>query len=328
MSRPPLEDLLAELRVVHLPLNTRFRGVTIRECAFVRGPAGWGEFSPFLEYQPPEASRWLACAIEAAYDGWPPPVRTAVAVNATVPAVDSSAVAGVLDRYDGCRTAKVKVAERGQSLEHDLARVAAVRDVIGPDARIRVDANGGWSVDDALRALAALAPYRLEYAEQPVASVEELAELRTALARNGIDVPIAADESIRKAEDPLRVARLGAADIAVMKAAPMGGVRPALEVAADAGLPVVVSSALDSSIGMAAGLAFAAALPQLNHACGLGTIELFDGDVVTDSLVPHRGSLRVRRPEPTEGLLDRWAADPAREAWWRARVAAAYAELP
>lgn len=325
---PPLPELLDSLRVVSLPLNTRFRGVTVRECAYVRGPAGWGEFSPFLEYQPAEASRWLACAIEAAYVGWPAPVRPCVPVNATVPAVDSSAVAGVLARYDGCTTAKVKVAERGQSLADDVARVAAVRDVMGPQARVRVDANGGWSVDDATRALGALAPYGLEYAEQPCASVEELVTLRTSLARGGIDLPIAADESIRKAEDPLRVAQLGAADIAVMKAAPMGGVRRALSVAADAGLPVVVSSALDSTVGMAAGLAFAAALPDLEHACGLGTIDLFDGDVAADSLVPQAGSLAVRRPDPSPELLDRWAAPTERELWWRERVAAAWQHLP
>ena len=327
MSTPALADLLDTLRVVRLPLNTRFRGVTSRECAYLRGPAGWGEFSPFLEYAPAEASRWLAGAIEAAYDGWPAPRRDRVPVNATVPAVDAADVPAVLARYDGCTTAKVKVAERGQSLADDLARVAAVRDAMGPAARIRVDANGGWSLDDATRALAALAASGLEYAEQPCATVEELASLRIALARNGIDVPVAADESIRKAEDPLRVARVGAADIAVLKAAPMGGVRPALEVAQAAGLPVVVSSALDSSVGMAAGLAFAAALPRLEHACGLGTIELFDGDVVTNSLVPQGGSLVPRCLAPTDDLLDRWAAPPDRAAWWHERVRAAYAEL-
>lgn len=325
MTRPPLPELLATLRVVRLPLNTRFRGVTVRECAYARGPAGWGEFSPFLEYEPPEAARWLECAIEAAYDGWPAPLRTTVPVNATVPAVDPAAVPTVLARYDGCRTAKVKVAERGQGLNDDLARVAAVREVMGPDAKVRVDANGGWSVDDAVRALGAMAAYGLEYAEQPCATVEELATLRVTLARNGISVPIAADESIRKAVDPLRVARLGAADLAVMKAAPMGGVRPALEVADEAGLPVVVSSALDSSVGMAAGLAFAAALPRLEHACGLGTIELFEADVVTDPLVPCQGSLAVRRPEPSDELLDRHTVSDDRIAWWRARVEAAYA---
>ncbi|WP_328823337.1 o-succinylbenzoate synthase [Metallococcus carri] len=324
MPLPSLDDLLATLRVVRLPLNTKFRGVTYREVAIIDGPCGTGEFAPFIEYGPAEASRWLGAAIEAAYAGWPPPVRDRVPVNATVPAVSAAEVPAVIARYDGCRTAKVKVAEAGQSLTDDLARVAAVREVMGRDAKVRVDANGGWSVDDALAALGRLSAFDLEYAEQPCASVEELASLRMSLARNGIDLPVAADESIRKADDPLRVARLGAADIAVVKVAPMGGVRPALTVAQQAGLPVVVSSALDTSVGMAAGVALAAALPRLEHACGLGTIELFEGDVVTDSLVPQGGSLPVIRPEVDPALVARWAAPTDRADWWRERVRAAY----
>ncbi|GAB3588116.1 o-succinylbenzoate synthase [Calidifontibacter terrae] len=315
------------LHVVSLPLNTRFRGVEHREVALIQGPAGWGEFSPFLEYEPAEAARWLAAAIEAATDGFPAPLRDAVPVNATVPAVGPSVVPTVLARYDGCTTAKVKVAERGQSLADDLNRVAAVRAWMGKSARVRVDANGGWSVDEALAAIQSLRGYDLEYVEQPCATVEELAELRTALARNGIDVLIAADESIRKAEDPLRVKALGAADVAVMKVAPLRGVRNALAIAAQIELPVVVSSALDSSVGMSAGVAFAAALPDLPYACGLGTIELFAGDVVTDSLVPRAGLLRPGTVTPDPELLERWAAPPQRVAWWRARVAAAYALL-
>jgi len=199
--------------------------VTTREAALVRGPKGWGEFAPFLEYDDAESSRWLAAAIEAAYHGWPAPVRDSVPVNATVPAVPAGEVAGVLQRYDGCTTAKVKVAELGQRLDDDVDRVAEVRGVMGPQARIRVDANGGWTVAEATDALRRLAAYGLEYAEQPCASVEELAELRVALARNGIGVLVAADESIRKAEDPMRVVREEAADVIVVKVAPLGGVR-------------------------------------------------------------------------------------------------------
>ena len=230
MTLPPLGDLLAGMRVVSLPLRVRFRGVEHREAALVEGPAGWGEFAPFLEYGAAESSRWLAAAVEAAWEGFPEPVRSEVPVNATLPAVAPDQVAAVLARYDGCRTVKVKVAERGQSLADDLDRVAAVRDLVGPDVRIRVDANGGWDVDQALAALGALAAYGLEYAEQPCPTVEELAELRRRLARSHLDVPVAADESIRKAEDPLRVAREGAADLVVVKVAPLGGVRRALEI--------------------------------------------------------------------------------------------------
>jgi o-succinylbenzoate synthase len=327
MTLPPLADLLATLRVVRLPLRTRFRGVTEREIAYVTGPYGVGEFAPFLEYKPPEASRWLAAAVEAAYVGWPAPVRDAVPVNATVPAVPAADVPAVLARYNGCATVKIKVAEPGQSLADDIDRVAAARDAMGADARLRVDANGGWSLDQARDALARLATYDLEYAEQPCATVEELRDLRIALARGGIEVPVAADESIRKAEDPLRVAELEAADLVVVKVAPLGGVRHALDIVADCGLPAVVSSALDSSVGIRAGLALAAALPRLDHACGLATVGLFGADVVANSLVPQGGSIPLRDITPDPELLDRYAAAPDRAAWWVERMRASYAVL-
>jgi O-succinylbenzoate synthase len=240
---PELGDLLAGLHVVSIPMRVRFRGVELREAALLHGPSGWGEFSPFLEYEPAEASRWLGAAVEAAYRAWPAPRRTTVPVNATVPAVGPERVPEVLARFDGATTAKVKVAERGQSVQDDVDRVAAVRDAMGRQGRIRVDANGGWTVDEAVEVLRRLAPYGLEYAEQPCATVEELAELRRALARAGVEMLVAADESIRKAEDPLRVAREGAADLVVVKVAPLGGVRRALEVVEACGLPAVVSSA-------------------------------------------------------------------------------------
>lgn len=324
MSGPSLDDVLATLRVVSIPMRVRFRGVTEREVALVEGPAGWGEFGPFLEYAPPEASRWLACAIEAAWSGWPEPLRDSVPVNATVPAVAPEAVAGVLQRFPGCTTAKVKVAERGQTTDDDVCRVAAVREAMGPSARIRVDANGGWDVDTASDALSRLTAYGLEYAEQPCATVEELRDLRIALASRGIDVLVAADESIRKAEDPMRVRELEAADLIVIKAAPLGGVRRALEIVDECGLPAVVSSALDTSVGMAAGVALASALPELEHACGLGTVALLDGDVTTDSLEPVDGSLPVRRVTADPELLDRFAAPPDRVQWWRDRVGASW----
>lgn len=326
-SRPDLRELLADLRVVSIPLRLPFRGVRHREAALLRGPRGWGEFDPFLEYHEPEASRWLAAAIEAAYDGWPAPMRERVPVNATVPAVPAAEVPAVLARFAGCTTAKVKVAEPGQRLADDLDRVAAVRDVLGAQAAIRVDANCGWGVDQAIDALTALAAYRIEYAEQPCAEVAQLRAVRVALARRGVEVPIAADESVRKAEDPLLVAREQAADLVVVKVAPLGGVAPALRIIEDCGLPAVVSSSLDTSVGIAAGAALAAALPQLPHACGLGTVRLLAGDVVRPSLVPQDGWLTVRPVWPDEQLLERWAAAPERVAWWRARVASCHALL-
>jgi o-succinylbenzoate synthase len=324
---PPLTELLDALTVVQIPMRVRFRGVTAREAVLIRGPQGWGEFAPFPEYNDLESSRWLAAALEAGWVGWPDPVRDAVPVNATVPAVPAGQVAAILARYDGCSTAKVKVAEVGQSPRDDVDRVAAVREVMGPRARIRVDANGGWTVTEALDALRKLSVYGLEYAEQPCATVEELRALRIGLAYNGIDVLVAADESIRRASDPMRVVREEAADIIVVKVAPLGGVRSALGIAQECGLPTVVSSALDTSVGIRAGLALAAALPELPFACGLSTVELMAGDVTDDSLVPSSGSIALRDLTVEPGLLDRWQAPRDREQWWRERVARCHASL-
>lgn len=311
-SRTELLD--ADVHVVAVPMRVPFRGVRVREALLIRGPAGWGEFAPFVEYEDAEAARWLACAVEAAWTGWPSARRERIPVNATVPAVPAEDVPAVLERFAGCTTAKVKVAQAGQVLADDVARVRAVRDLLGPAGRVRVDANGGWSVAQAQRALEALAPSGLEYAEQPCATVEELVALRAA----GCPVPIAADESVRKAEDPLRVARLGAADIVVLKAAPLGGVARALQVAEACGLPVVVSSALDTSVGIAAGLALAAALPALPYACGLATTGLMADDVADLPVVG--GTLPVRAVVPDPARLAELAAPPDRQRWWRERL--------
>ncbi|TNM36310.1 O-succinylbenzoate synthase [Nocardioides albidus] len=305
------------MRVVSIPMTTRFRGIIVREAALLPGEAGWGEWSPFLEYPPDVAEPWLRCAEEAAAGDWPAPVRDRVPVNVTVPAVDPERAHGIV-LAGGCRTAKVKVAEPGQTTADDEARLEAVRDALGPDGRIRVDANGGWSVDDAVRAIGRLdrAAGGLEYAEQPVATVEELA-----LVRRRVSVPIAADESIRRAEDPYRVRDLEAADIAVLKVQPLGGVRACLEIAERIGLPVVVSSALETSVGIAAGVALAAALPELPYACGLATVQLLTGDVVGASLLPVDGALPVGRPEVRTDRVEALAADPERVAHWEARLA-------
>ncbi|MGO2090478.1 MAG: o-succinylbenzoate synthase [Microbacterium gubbeenense] len=322
---PPLAEILSSLRVVSLPLVTRFRGVDHREAALFEGPEGWGEFSPFLEYGAGEASTWLAAAIDFAYEPQPAPHRTRIGVNATVPAVPAAEVSGVLARYGACRTAKVKVAEAGQTLDDDIARVAAVREILGPEGRIRVDANAGWNVDEAERALHALSEFDLEYAEQPCASIEELAELRDRLRK--WDLPIAADESVRKATDPLAVARAGAADIVIIKAQPLGGARRALDIVEQAGLPAVVSSAIDTSIGLAQGALLAAALPELDYDCGLGTAALLTADVTTDPLIPRDGQVPARRTVPSDELLARHAASADRVAWWQQRIRDCYASL-
>ena len=259
-----------------VPMRTRFRGITVREGALLRGAKGWGEWSPFLEYDAAVAEPWRRAAEEAA--------------------------AG------DCRTAKVKVAEPGQTLADDQARLEAVRDALGPDGRVRIDVNGLWDLDTAAASIPLLdrAAGGLEYVEQPCPSVEDLAAVRRRVA-----VPIAADESIRRAADPYRVRDLEAADVAVLKVQPLGGVRACLRIAEDIGLPVVVSSALESSVGIAA-------LPELPYACGLATVQLLAADVVVDPLLPVDGELPVRVPQVEETLV---RAEPDRVAHWEARLA-------
>lgn len=305
---------MSALRVFSLPMRTRFRGITVREGVLLEGEAGWGEWSPFLEYDAAVAEPWLRCAEEAAAGDWPDPVRASVPVNVTVPAVDAQRAHDIV-RAGGCSTAKVKVAEPGQSPADDQARVEAVRDALGPGGRIRVDVNGLWSVEQALERLPVLdrAAGGLEYVEQPCASVEELAAVRRA-----VDVPVAADESIRRAADPYRVRDLEAADVAVLKVQPLGGVRACLRIAEDIGLPVVVSSALESSVGLAAGVALAAALPELPYACGLATAQLLAADTTADPLLPVDGELPVRVPPLDPGHP---RASPDRVAHWEARLA-------
>ncbi|RDI63099.1 o-succinylbenzoate synthase [Nocardia pseudobrasiliensis] len=309
-----------EAAVVYaIPLRTRFRGITVREGVLIEGPLGWGEFCPFPEYDDREAAGWLATAVEQVTVGRPEPLRDRIPVNCTVPAVTADRAHAIV-AGSGCRTAKVKIADHPDSLPEDLARVAAVRDALGPDGAIRVDANAVWDVATAVDSITRIdqAAGGLEYVEQPCRTIEELAAVR-----RRVEVRIAADESIRRAEDPLRVAVAGAADIAVLKCTPLGGVRRALRVAEAAGLPCVVSSALETSIGLTAQIALAASLPTLEFACGLGTLALFEGDVVTESLRPTDGYLPVpaELPRPDPELLHRFRhPDPEREKWWLQRL--------
>ncbi|GAA2235989.1 o-succinylbenzoate synthase [Rarobacter faecitabidus] len=278
------------LAVFDVPLRTSFRGQSRRDGMLVAGNAGIGEFSPFWDYGDKESAAWLRCAIEAADGDWPAPVRGEIPVNVTVPAVSAEEAHAIVQRGGGCRTAKVKVAAPGDGVGAEVARLEAVRDALGPGGRIRIDANGLWDVDEALRRLSRLdrAAGGLEYAEQPVMSIEDLG-----IVRRRQQVPIAADESIRRADDPLRVIRAEAADIAVVKVQPLGGVREALRIAERIEIPIVVSSALESSIGLRAGIALAAALPELPYACGLGTAMLLEQDVVDSPLVPSEGVMSV-----------------------------------
>lgn len=307
--------------VYSIPMRTRFRGQTVRTGMLLSGPSGWGEFSPFPDYGVPEAARWLAAAREAALSSWPAPVRESIPVNCIVPAVGPDDAEAIV-RASGCRTAKVKVAEPGQAESDDLDRVEAVRAALGPSGKLRVDVNGAWSVDTAARMIRSLSRFDLEYVEQPCATLSEMAAVR-----RKVGVPLAADESVRRAADPLRVPVAEAADVVVLKVQPLGGVRPALALAEACGLPVVVSSALETSVGLAAGVALAAALPDLPYACGLATLSLLSADVADDPLVPVDGEIAVRRPEPDPGMLERVRADAEGVRFWTDRLHRAEAVL-
>lgn len=252
-----------------------------REILLLQGPAGWGECSPLPGY-PCDPARARAAAEEAAMVGWPPPRRHSIPVNALVPSgapVDLAALRGF-----PC----VKVKVGSSAWRDDVARVRAVRDLIGPRVRLRIDANGAWDEETAVAALDAMAACDLELAEQPVASLEELARVR-----RRVSVPLAADEAVRGLGDAQRLAALAAADVLVLKVQPLGGVRAALAVAERAGVPALVTSMFETSIGLAAGIALAAALPELPYACGLATLGCIAGDVVAEPPAPLHGAVAV-----------------------------------
>ena len=332
-----LADILRDAVPYALPLNRRFRGITVREGLLIRGQSGWGDFAPFDDYSPRGCALWLASAVEAAFGTWPEPRRELVPVNAIVPAVpadDAAALTRQAVLQHGCTTIKVKVAAMGEVLADDEARVAAVRHAAdaaaasagahaGPGGlapggvRIRLDANGGWSAEDAMRALSRLTAYDIEYVEQPCASIDETLVLRRAL-----DLPIALDESVRFG-DPRA---FEAADIVIVKAAPLGGVAAALSLAREWGGPVVVSGALDSAVGLASGLALAAALAGDPPACGLGTGALLARDVISPPLLPFDGHLPVERIAPDLDALmaARDLVGDQRARWWRQRLVDAW----
>lgn len=310
---PSVDEILERAHVVALPMAVKFRGITTREALLIDGPAGWGEFSPFIEYAPEESAAWLRAGLEAAFTGLPEAHGT-VEVNGTIPAVED--VEPVLARYPGVNTFKIKVAEPSQSLDDDIRRVTAVRR-LRPDARLRVDANRGWTVDQAVEAADKLG--ELEYIEQPCATVEELAEVRRRTS-----TPIAADESIRRAADPYRVAELNAADVAVCKAAPLGGVANLVTIARDLHLDVTVASALDTAVGMDAGL-IAAKLTG-SRAAGLATQRLFVEDVAEPRAMVD-GELAITRTTPDPERLHGLRAPGERKDWWVDRVRACMAVL-
>ena len=305
------DQLLSTLRVVALPMKTNFRGVRVREVALFQGEYGWAEFSPFLEYDDQESSRWLASAVEAATQPRPQRFRDAIPVNGTIPAItDGNRLKEIIESYPGCATFKVKV---GENLNEDLIRLQLLR-TLRPSAAIRLDVNGLWSVDDALKNLSTINDEigEIQYVEQPCATIEELRELKS---RADFNLMIAADEVIRKAEDPFAVDLNGAADYVMLKVQPLGGITRCLEIAAHHGMPVVVSSALESAVGISYGLELAASIEHLSFDCGLATGSLISKDVA--SLPITNGSIALKSLEVNlEGL----EVAPDRYEWWKNRA--------
>ena len=319
--KPRLNDLVSTAKVVSIPLRTKFRGLTERELLVFEGPNGWSEWAAFTEYQDDEAATWLQAAIEWGFDQVPEPIRKQVPVNAILPAVPTNEVTKVLGRAGKFSTVKIKVADPKQTLADDLARILEVRNLYA-EIKLRLDANGGYTVSQALELLAELASnsIEIEFFEQPVATIAELAELRVEIAKRGVKVKIAADESVRRSSDPLAVELAGAADLLVLKSAPLGGINSALAVAKSSKLEICASSAMQSSIGLAAELHFASCLPELNYDAGLGTGYLFGGDLTADRLIPENGILELRRPEINTSSLEILKAEDHRYDWWIARL--------
>ena len=305
-----LNEILASLQVLSIPTRTNFRSVTKREVALFKGPNGWGEFSPFLEYEAEEASYWLGSGIEAAFGQIPLTQRDQIEINATLPAVDTKIdVENILSWYPGAKIAKIKV---GSDLTLDIARIENAL-AVNPNLRIRLDVNGGWTVKQATESVARIVERfgvdKFQYIEQPVATVEELRELN-------LPIPVVGDEVIRKAKDPFAIDLSGAVDILMLKVSPLGGIERAKAIAAHHKLPVVVSSALESAVGISHGLKLAAALPELNYACGLGTGKLLSNDVAELPIVD--GHMKVTTVNPS-GMLNLQAA-PERRTWWESRI--------
>jgi O-succinylbenzoate synthase len=313
-----LNQLLASMHVVALPLKSKFRGITVREVALFEGPAGWGEFAPFLEYDDVESSNWLLSAIDTAINPAPMAYRGFIKVNATLPALNNAKeIEELLQSFAGCDTVKIKV---GDNLGEDIVRVARVRALL-PKAKLRLDVNGIWSVDQALINLYEI--YEevgpLEYIEQPCATLAELRQLKEKLV---IDFKIAGDEVIRKAKDPFAIDLQSAVDVLMLKVAPLGGITRAREIGAHHKLPMVVSSALDSAVGIGYGLQLAASLPSLDYACGLATSQLLSSDVAAMPL--ENGELAVRSISPDADLLAKYAVPVERLTWWKERTKRAF----
>jgi O-succinylbenzoate synthase len=310
-----LEEALASLRVLALPMRTTFRSLNIRETALFKGECGWGEFAPFVEYSDQESLPWLESAIEAADKALSPALRESIPINATVPASnDESEIEQILSWYPGVDTVKIKV---GTGIQEDLVRIAVVRKHL-PKAKIRIDVNGSWSVKEALlnvNAIYEVTGDLLEYVEQPVNSLDELKQLKEGMR---VDLKIAGDEVLRKAKDPFAISLDGAIDILMLKVSPLGGIKRAVDLASHHKLPVVISSALESAVGISYGLALAARVPNLDYACGLGTSALFNQDISDIPIV--NGAIKATSYPIDLDRVERYELKGERLEWWRNRI--------
>ena len=299
------QQLLDTLRVIALPTKTNFRGITVREVALFKGEYGWAEFSPFLEYDDAEAAHWLASAIEAATTPRPQLFRTSVAVNGTIPDLnDPAQLKKIVESFPGVKTFKIKV---GNDLAADLARVNIIRE-LQPEAKIRIDVNGLWSIAQAEEFLSSVG--EIEYVEQPCSTIEELRELKSKTS-----VKIVGDEILRKAVDPFDIDLIGAVDYLMLKVQPLGGIKRAHAIAEHHKLPVVVSSALESAVGINYGVTLAASFQELNFDCGLGTGSLLAQDVAHLPIVD--GMIQLTEFEPALDGLD---VSAERFEWWKNRI--------
>ena len=300
-----------ELQVVSIPVKNTFRGIKSREIALFEGPAGWSEFSPFLEYDNKQSAIWMKAALEAATKPAPTPLRNEVMVNATLPNIKPGEVEKVLSNFDGCTTIKIKINDF--TIDRELL-IESLKHV--PNARFRLDINGGWTLDEAI---VNLKNYEgefaglIDYVEQPCIDIADLKVLK-----NETGIKIAVDESIRKFLGSDLTKLKDVADIAVIKWAPSGGINAALDLIKQISLPVVVSSALDSSVGISHGLALACAIPNLYGACGLATVALLEGDVTSDSLLASKGVIANRKVTPDR--ISEFKVDNQRQKWWQDRA--------
>jgi O-succinylbenzoate synthase len=296
-------------------MRTTFRSLDVRETALIKGESGWGEFAPFVEYSDQESLPWLESAIEAADKALSPALRESIPINATVPASnDEAEIEQILSWYPGVDTVKIKV---GTGIKEDLARIKAARKYL-PKAKIRIDVNGSWRVDDAfinINAIYEVTGDLLEYVEQPVASLDELKQLKEGMS---VDVKIAGDEVLRKAKDPFAISLDGAIDILMLKVSPLGGIKRAMDLASHHKLPVVISSALESAVGISNGLALAARVPNLDYACGLGTSALFNQDISDIPIV--NGAIKAANYPIDLDRVERYELKGERLEWWRNRI--------